>query len=118
MTWIDELLHKDKEYQNCSVHVFKWKYAFMEMLLPKRNTTSVFMKIYEEPENGSATNSLILASTQQNLSSLFELSDKARLKPVSLSTETSYKIENLCVASLDMILYNKHITKVLADQTA
>ena len=32
---------------------------------------------------------------------------------VSSTTETSYKIENLRVASLDMILYNKHITKVL-----
>ena len=58
----------------------------------KENHNKCFMKIYEEPEKGSATNSLIWASTQQNLSSVFKLSDKARLKPVSSTTETSYEI--------------------------
>ena len=38
---------------------------------------------------------------------VFEVSDKARLKPVSSATETSKKIENMLVASLDMILSNK-----------
>ena len=81
--------------------MLSWRYFF------QREPQQVFfMQIYEEPEKGSATYGLILASMQQNLSSVFELSDKARLKPVSSTTETSYKIENLRVASLDMILYN------------
>ena len=41
------------------------------------------------------------------------VSEKARLKPVSSATETSKKIEILLVASLDMILSNKRITKAL-----
>ena len=44
---------------------------------------------------------------------VFGLSDKARLKPISSGTETSYKNENSLVASLDVILSNKRITKVL-----
>ena len=44
---------------------------------------------------------------------VFGVSEKARLKPVSLATETSYKIEVLLVASLDMILPKKRITKAL-----
>ena len=44
---------------------------------------------------------------------VFRVSDKARLKPVSSATGTSFKIENCLVASLDMILSNKRITKVL-----
>ena len=44
---------------------------------------------------------------------VFWVSDKARLKPVSWATETSWKIENLLVASLDMILSNRGITKAL-----
>ena len=43
----------------------------------------------------------------------FVVSDKARLKPVSSAIETSWKIEILLVASLDMILSNKRITKEL-----
>ena len=47
---------------------------------------------------------------------VFGVSDKARLKPVSSSTETSYNSEILLVASLhvDMILYNKRITKAFS----
>ena len=48
---------------------------------------------------------------------VFRVSDKARLKPVSSATETSYKIESSLVATLDMILSKKQITKG-ADQTA
>ena len=44
---------------------------------------------------------------------VFRVSDIARLKPVSTTTETSQKIENLLVANLDMILSNKRITKAL-----
>ena len=44
---------------------------------------------------------------------VFGVSDKARLKPVSSATETSYKLENLLVASLDMIHSHKRITKAL-----
>ena len=44
---------------------------------------------------------------------VFRVSDKARLKPVSSVTETSKKIENSLVASLDMILSKKGITKAL-----
>ena len=44
---------------------------------------------------------------------VFGVSDKMILKPVSSATETSLKIEILPVASLDMILFNKQITKVL-----
>ena len=44
---------------------------------------------------------------------VFGVSDKARLKPVSSATETSQKIENSVVASLDMIFSNKLITKAL-----
>ena len=43
----------------------------------------------------------------------FGVSDKARLKPVSSATETSYKLENLLVANLDVILSIKRITKAL-----
>ena len=35
---------------------------------------------------------------------VFGVSDKARLKPVSSATETNYKLENLLVASLNVIL--------------
>ena len=38
--------------------------------------------------------------------------DKARFKPFSSATETSYKNEILLVASLDMILSKKWITRV------
>ena len=41
------------------------------------------------------------------------VSKKARLKPVSSATDTSLKIEILLVASLNMILSNKRITKAL-----
>ena len=51
------------------------------------------------------------ASTPQNLSSGFLT--KARLKLVSQATKTSLKIEISLVASLDMVLSNKRITKVL-----
>ena len=44
---------------------------------------------------------------------VFGVSDKVRLKSVSLGTETSQKIEILLVASLDMILSNERITKAL-----
>ena len=44
---------------------------------------------------------------------VFGVSDIARLKPVSSATETSYQIDISLVSSLDMILYNKRITKVL-----
>ena len=37
----------------------------------------------------------------------FRVSDKARLKPLSSATESSYKLENLLVASLDVKLSNK-----------
>ena len=42
---------------------------------------------------------------------VFGISDKARLKPVSSATEISYEIS--LVASLDMILSNKQISKAL-----
>ena len=41
------------------------------------------------------------------------VSDEVRFKPACSATETSYKIEISLVASLDMILSNKSITKVL-----
>ena len=44
---------------------------------------------------------------------VFGISDKARLKPVSSTTEASKKIENLLDASLDTILSSKQIIKVL-----
>ena len=43
----------------------------------------------------------------------FRVSDIASLKPVSSATETSQEIENLLVASLEMILSNKRILKAL-----
>ena len=36
---------------------------------------------------------------------IFWVSDKSKLKPVSSATETSYKIESLLVAGLDMIYF-------------
>ena len=54
---------------------------------------------------------IIRASSQQNLSS--GIYDKVILKPVSSASETSYKIEILLVASLEMILSNKPITEAL-----
>ena len=44
---------------------------------------------------------------------VFGVSDKASFRPVSLATETSYKIEISPVASLHMLLSKKRITKVL-----
>ena len=44
---------------------------------------------------------------------VFGVSDKATLKPVCSATETSYKVEISPVASLDMILFKKRITKKL-----
>ena len=44
---------------------------------------------------------------------VFVVSDKARLKSVSSAKETSQKIEISPVASLDMILFKKRITKTL-----
>ena len=44
---------------------------------------------------------------------VFGVSDKTSFKPVSLATETIQKIEISLVASLDMILCNKRITKAL-----
>ena len=44
---------------------------------------------------------------------VFGVSNKARLKPVLSATETSYKIEILLVARLDMILSNQRIIKAL-----
>ena len=41
------------------------------------------------------------------------VSDKVRFKPVSWASETSQKIEISLVASLDIILSNKRITKAL-----
>ena len=45
--------------------------------------------------------------------SVIGVSEKARLKPVSLATETSYKVEFSLVASLDMVLPITRITKAL-----
>ena len=45
--------------------------------------------------------------------SVFGVSDKMIFKPACSAIETSYKIENLLVASLDMILSNKPIIKAL-----
>ena len=45
--------------------------------------------------------------------SVFKVSDKTRLKPVSSATETSWKIEISPVASLEMILFKKRKTKGL-----
>ena len=44
---------------------------------------------------------------------VFRAFDKGRLKSASSATETSYNIENLLVASSDMLLFNKGITKAL-----
>ena len=44
---------------------------------------------------------------------VFWVSDKARLKPVSSATETSQRTEISPVASLDIIFFNKRITKAL-----
>ena len=44
---------------------------------------------------------------------VFGVFDQVMLKPSLSATETNYKIENLHVASLDMILSNKQITKAL-----
>ena len=44
------------------------------------------------------------------------VSDKVSLKPVSSTTETSYKFEIILVASLDMALSNKQIIKELSRQ--
>ena len=44
---------------------------------------------------------------------VFRVPDMARIKPAFSTTETSQKIEILLVPSLDMILYNKGITKAL-----
>ena len=44
---------------------------------------------------------------------VFGVSDKVSFKPFSSATKTSKKFEILLVASLDMILYNKRITKAL-----
>ena len=44
---------------------------------------------------------------------VFGVSDKARLKPVSSATETSYKTEILLAASLNMVLSKMRITKAL-----
>ena len=41
------------------------------------------------------------------------VSDKMRLKPVSTATETSLKIKISLVASLDMVLSQKRLTKAL-----
>ena len=44
---------------------------------------------------------------------VFWVSDKVRFKPVSSATETSKNMETSLVASLDMILSKKRITKAL-----
>ena len=44
---------------------------------------------------------------------VLEVSDKVRLKPACSATETSQKIKIALVASLEMILSNKGITKAL-----
>ena len=44
---------------------------------------------------------------------VFRVSNKTKLKPVSSATETTWKIEISFLASLDMILSNKRITKAL-----
>ena len=43
----------------------------------------------------------------------FRVSDKVRFKPACSAIETSWKIEISLVASKDMILYKKRITKAL-----
>ena len=47
---------------------------------------------------------------------VFGVSDQVMLKQACSATETSYKIEILRLASLDMILSNKQITKALIRQ--
>ena len=44
---------------------------------------------------------------------VFRVSDRVRFKPVLSAEETSWEIEKWLVASLDMILSNKRITKML-----
>ena len=45
--------------------------------------------------------------------SVFRVSDKVRFKPACSGTGSSYKIEILLVATLDIILFNKRKTKAL-----
>ena len=57
-----------------------------------------------------------LTSSQMGLvagKSVFGVSDKASFKPVSSATETSYKVEISPVASLQMLLSKRRITKAL-----
>ena len=46
---------------------------------------------------------------------VFRASNLSRIKPVSSATETRWKSEISLVASLDMILSNKRITKAMID---
>ena len=51
------------------------------------------------------------------IKSVFGISDKARLNPVSSATETSFKIETSPVASLDMVPSNKRIAPKFLEMT-
>ena len=44
---------------------------------------------------------------------IFGVSEKARLKPISSATDTSYKTEISHVANFDIVLYKTRITKAL-----
>ena len=44
---------------------------------------------------------------------IFGVSEKARLKPISSATDTSYNTEISLVANLDIVLYKTRITKAL-----
>ena len=76
-------------------------------------------ELIETKEDNSEIQSFIWSCLiQQNMGlvvtkPVFRTSDKARLKPACSATETSYQIEIWLVASLDIILSNKRITKAL-----
>ena len=87
------------------VHVFAGQVKIVSLLSCRTNAIlKYFCPLTTQQQE------YIWAGMRENLS--WE-SDKARLKPVSSATETSYKIEISLLASLYMIFSNKGITKVL-----
>ena len=82
----------------------KFHIASLDIILSTKRITKVLIRLLADNSNE------IWASLRENLSLGFPT---ARLKPVSSATETRQKSEISLVASLDMILSNKRITKAL-----
>ena len=94
-------------FQNDTFYLINHKYVCSTCRHVVNGLMRCLLRIFAEEQSTRYNFGLVATKT------VFGVSDKARLKPVSSATETSQNVEISPVASQDMILFNKRITMAL-----